>query len=205
MAECEVLLTGLFARSCGHRPKQGITKKWYFNWEDVDFGATTRVNRGTKVTGLILKAGAKIYPAEGNDKSHRGNHALSVLDFGNGYIHTDNFTILYRGENEAERIQELVDGGRVGTIIKNVDTGLNGELSYSILGLESGMVVTEDTWNSSENGGTTTLTVATKQGQEESTGKKIFLMDPDAGPPELSALEVTEAWIEANEYVPPAP
>lgn len=200
--ECEVLLTGLFARNCGHRPKQGITKKWYFNWEEVDFGATLRVNRGTKVTALIFKAGGKLYPAQGNDKSHKGNHALSVLDFGNGYIHTDNFTVLYRGENEAERIQELVDGGRVGTIIKNVDTGLNGELSYSILGLESGMVITEDIWSSSENGGTTTLTVATKEGEEESTGKKIFLMEAGA---ETSPLEETEAWIAANEYEEPAP
>lgn len=200
MPDCNTLLSGLFARNCDHKPKQGIRKKWYFNTEDVDYEATLKVNRGTKVTALVLKAGAKIYPAQGNDKSHRGNHSLSVQDYGNGYIHTDTFTVMYRGENEAERIQELVDGGRVGTIIKNVDTGVAGELTYSILGLESGMVVTEDTWNSSENGGTTTLTVATKEGEEELTGKKIFLMPADTA---ASDLAETEAWITANEYVAP--
>lgn len=196
---CDAKLSGNFARQCGHKPKQGIQKKWYFNWEDVDRVATTMVNRNTKVEALVLKAGAKIYPAEGNNKTSRGSHALSVLDFGNGYIHTDSFTLMYRGEQERERIQELVEGGRVGTIIQNIDTGLNGELSYDILGLESGMLVTEDNWNSAENSGTTTLTVATQEGEEEATGKKLFLMPAAV---ELSDLEETEAWIAANEYVP---
>lgn len=196
MAEdCDAKLAGGFVRQCGHRPKQGIKRKWYFNHDDVDKAGTQTVGRGTKVTALVLKAGAKLYEAGGNDKSHRANHGLSVLDTGNGYIHTDGFTVLYRGENERIRIQELVDGGRVGTIIMNVDSGVNGELSFDILGLESGMLITEDIWNSSENGGTTTLTVATKEGEEEATGKKLFLMADGA--------EDTLEWITTNTYVPP--
>lgn len=200
MSDCDAKLAGMFARNCGHKPKQGILKKWYFNWDDVDRVATTMVNRNTRVSALVLNAGAKIYAAQGNNKTSRGNHALSVLDFGNGYIHTDNFTVMYRGESERERIQELVEGGRVGTIIQNIDTGINGELSYDILGLESGMLITEDNWSSSENSGTTTLTVATQEGEEEATGKKLFLMVAGA---ETSELEETEAWIVANEYVEP--
>lgn len=197
MATCDAKLSGMFARKCGHKPKQGIVKKWYFNWEDVDRVATTIVNSGTKVTALVLKTGTFLYAAEGNNKTSTANHALSVLDFGNGYVHTDGFTIMYRGEDESERIQELVNGGRVCTLIQTVDSGESGELTYHILGLESGMLVTEDTWNAAENSGTTTLTVATQEGEEESTGKKIFLM---AAGTETSALEETEAWITANEF-----
>lgn len=193
--ECENKMAGNFVRKCGYKPKQGIRKKWYFNFEDIDKAATQIVNRGTKITTLVLKAGAKLYEAAGNDKSHKGSHALSVLDFGNGYIHTDNFTVLYRGENERERIQELVDGGRVGTIIQKVDGGTNGELTFEILGYESGMVITEDTWNSSENSGTTMLTVATKEGEEESTGAKLFLL--------AGGVTATETWINTNTYVTP--
>ncbi|GLB47755.1 hypothetical protein [Neptunitalea lumnitzerae] len=200
MATCDAKLSGMFARKCAHKPKQGIVKKWYFNWEDVDKVATTTVNSGTKVEALVLKAGSYLYPAEGNNKTSTANHALSVLDFGNGYIHTDGFTVMYRGEEESHRIQELVGGGRVCTLIKTVDSGESGELSYHILGLESGMLVTEDTWNASENSGTTTLTVATQEGEEESTGKKIFMMPVATAD---TALEETEAWITANEYVEP--
>ncbi len=197
MANCEAILAGKFVRQCGHRPKQGIRRKWYFNWDDVDRVGTQTINKGTRALIIVLKSGAKIYPAEGNNKTSKASHALSVLDFGNGYIHTDNYTVLYRGENERERIQELVEGGRVGTISEKVDSGLNGELSFEILGLESGMVITEDNWNSSENSGTTTLTVATQEGEEEATGAKLFLMNDENGEP---SYETTLAWIKANEY-----
>lgn len=196
---CDASLSGLFARKCGHKPKQGVSKKWYFNIDDVDRVATQMINRATKVTALVLKAGAKIYPAEGSSKTKKVKHALSVGDFANGYTHTDEFTVTYRGEDEAERIQELVDGARVGTINKMVDTGANGETSYRIAGLESGMEIINDDFDSTNNSGATTLIVATKEGEEEGTALKIFLMAASVEPTDL---EETEAWITANEFVP---
>lgn len=195
MADCDGKLAGKFIKKCGHRPKQGVRRKWYFNWDDVDRTATQTVNKGTKVTALVLKAGAKIYEAEGNGKTSKASHALSVLDFGNGHIHTDNFTILYYGENERERVQELVEGARVGTIVERVDSGMNGELAFEIAGLESGMTITEHNYSSSENSGTVTVTVATPEGEEESTGIKLFLME--------DGYTETMTWITTNSYVPP--
>ncbi len=191
---CTTKLAGNFVRECLHRPKQGFLKKWYINEEDIDRAATQLANRGTKVTALVLKAGAKIYPADGPDKTKSGSHALSVTDFGNGYIHTDNFTVTYRGEKQRERIQELVDGARVVTINQKVDRGLTGELSYEILGFESGMSITNDDWSSSENAGTSKIVVATKEGEEELTGAKLW---------SEGTLAATEAWITANEFVEP--
>jgi hypothetical protein len=188
---CNDKLSKGFVKKCAHKPKQGIKRKWYFNIDDIDKTATQLANRGTKVTALVLNAGAKVYAAEGNNKTSKANHALVVGDHVNGYIHTDNFTVLYRGEEERERIQELVDGGKVGVIVEKVDTGAQGELSYEILGLESGMAITEDNWSSSENGGATLLTVATMEGEEEGTGAKLWI-DTD--------LATTVAWIAANEY-----
>lgn len=194
---CEAKLAGMFARKCGHKPKQGVRRKWYINYDDIDKVGSQSENRGTKISTLVLKASAKIYPAEGNNKTSKASHALSVLDFGNGYIHTDNYSVMYRGEDERERIQELVEGGRVVTISEKVDSGVNGELSFEILGFESGMVITEDNWSSSENSGVTTLTVATQEGEEEATGAKLFLMNDST--PEPSYAD-TLAWIEANEF-----
>lgn len=192
---CDNKLAGQFTQMCGHRPKQGVSKKWYINWDDIDKEATQKANKGTVVTALVLKTGAKMYPAQGNRKVHSIEHALSIKDFGNGYIHTDRFTITYKGENERERIQELVDGARVVTLSQKVDTGVSGELSYEIAGLEAGMEITEDNFNSAADSGVTKIAVATKEGEEESTGIKLFKM--------TGGLEAIETWITANAYVPP--
>ncbi len=195
--DCVEKLAGNFVKACGFRPKAGILRKWYINYDDIDRVATQLANKGTKITLLVLKAGKKIYSAGGPDTVHKANHALSVLDFGNGHIHTDNFTILYDGESEMERVQELVEGARVVTIIERVNGGKNGETTYQILGYESGMKITEHTWNSDENSGSVLVTVATKEGEEESTGKKIFLV--------AAGVAATRTFIETNTYVESAP
>ncbi|XKX06257.1 hypothetical protein R8G61_02765 [Tenacibaculum maritimum] len=190
MAECDKKLAGKFVRHCGHKPKQGVSKKWYFNIDDVDRAATQTANKGTKVTALVLKAGAKIYPAETVNKGKKVRSSLAVGDYGKGYIHTDEVVLTYVGENESERIQELVDGARVGTINKMVDTGENGEITYKIAGLEAGMEIINDDYDSSANNGTTTLIVATNEGEEEATRLKIW---------SEGSIANTDAWIAANE------
>lgn len=197
MAEenCESKLLGDFIKKCGYRPKQGLRNKWYFNFDDVDREASQLANRGTKVSLLVLKVGAKLYKAGGNDKTNRINHALAVGDFGNGHIHTDGFTVLYNGEEERERVQELVEGARVGTIVEKVDTGVNGELTFEIAGYEAGMAITEHNYNSAENSGTVTVTVASKEGEEEATGLKLFLL--------AGGAEATRTFITTNTYVRP--
>lgn len=199
MPDCDSKLAGMFAKKCGHKPKQGVSKKWYFNIDDVDTVATTMVNKNTKVSALVLKAGAKIYPAQGANKAKKVKHALVVGDFANGYIHTDEFVATYVGEDEAERIQELVEGARVGTINKMIDIGESGEITYKIAGLESGMYILNDDFDSTSNSGATTLIVATQEGEEEGTRLKQFLMTAAV---EATDLEETEAWITANEFVP---
>lgn len=189
---CDAKLAGIFAETCGHMPKQGIRKKWYINYDDIDRTATQLENRGTRIKALVLKANTYIYPAFGTSKTLKGKHALSVLDFGNGYIHTDNFTVTYHGEDERLRIQELVDGARLVSINEKVDTGINGELSYDVFGFESGMTIIEDNYDSAANSGVVTIAVATEKGEEECTGKKLFLM--------TAGLAATTAWITANSF-----
>jgi hypothetical protein len=193
MTNCDDKLTGQFVKRCGYKPKQGLTRKWYFNWDDIDREATQITNLGTKITQLILKQGAVLYKAEGVTKALKAKHALSVLDFGNGYVHTDNLVVVYAGEEERQRIQELVQGGRVGSIVQKLDTGLNGELTFEVFGYESGMTIIEDNYDSNANSGAISISVATQKGEEESTGKKLFLMD--------GGVTATEQWIAANTYV----
>jgi hypothetical protein len=191
---CDNRLTGEFVKQCGYKPKEGITKKWYFNWDDIDREATQLANRGTKITLLVLKADKKIFKVEGAEKGLKSKHSLAILDFSNGYVHTDSLTILYHGEKERQRIQELVDGGRIGSINQKLDGGLNGELTFEIFGYESGMKITEDNYDSAANSGAVSIACATQKGEEESTGKKLFLLE--------AGVSATEAWIKTNTYVP---
>ena len=195
--DCSTKMAGDFARKCGHKPKQGVSEKWYGNHDDIDFEATQMANRNTKITTLVLKEGGKLYKARGTKKTSSAEHALVVGDFTNGYTHIDRFTILYKGENERERVQELVEGARVFTIIKKVDTGVSGELSYEVAGFESGMAITEDNFNSNENSGVTQIACSTTEGEEEATGLKLFLLE--------EGTAATAAWITANEFVSEEP
>lgn len=190
---CDNRLAGQFTKVCGHRPKQGVSRKWYINWDDIDRTATQISNKGTLVTALILKIGKKIYRAEGNKKTSSAEHAMAVKDFGNGYIHTDRFTILYKGVNERLRVQDLVEGARVVTLIERIDKGVSGELSFEIAGLESGMSITEDNFNSAADSGVTKIAVATTEGEEEATGLKLFTL--------TGGVTEIEAWIATSEYV----
>ncbi len=158
--------------------------------------ATVMANRGNKVTTLVLKESAKIYEVLGNDKTHQLQASGVVGDYGNGFTHTDTVNILYRGDTERERVQEIVDGARIFSIIEKVDGGEQGELAFEIAGFESGMLMSSFDYDSNANSGVATLAVATKEGEEEGTAPKIF-QDTD--------YATTLAFLETNTYVEPDP
>ncbi len=172
--ECNIGIGGNFRKICGYKPKQGIKRKWYGNVDDIDKEATVMANRGNKVTTLVLKESAKIYEVLGNDKTHQLQASGVVGDYGNGFTHTDTVNILYRGDTERERVQEIVDGARIFSIIEKVDGGEQGELAFEIAGFESGMLMSSFDYDSNANSGVATLAVATKEGEEEGTAPKIF-------------------------------
>ncbi len=192
MEDCNIGLGGNFKKICGYKPKSGIKRKWYGNVDDIDKEATVMANRGTKINTLVLKVGAKIYSIGGNDKTHGLSSAGVVGDYANGFIHTDIINIMYRGELERERIQEIVDGARVFSIVEKVDGGESGELTYELAGYESGMLFNAYANDFIANSGVASLTVATKEGEEEGTDVKLF-QDTDSA--------TTLAFLETNTFV----
>lgn len=189
MEDCIIGLGGNFAKICGYKPKSGIKRKWYGNVSDIDKEATILANRGNKISTLILVAGAKLYEAKGNDKSNILKASAVVGDYGNGFLHTDVLNVLYRGVNERERIQEITDGARLFSVIEKVDGGQNGELAFELAGFESGMLLNAFDYDSSANSGVATLTVATKEGEEEGTPPKVF---------QVTDYATTLAFLESN-------
>jgi len=187
---CENKLAKNFIRQCGYKPKSGLENNIFLlNTKEIDKALSQLSASRASVTSLTLEAAAKIYKAEGAGKFPQGTTELVKGDNGSSWKHGATVRILYYGEDQREQLQKMVDDGRITAIIEKKDTGLAGELTYDVLGYESGMAVATVTWNSNENDGVVVITLSTEEGEEESTDRKIF-MDTD--------LTTTKAWIETN-------
>lgn len=188
---CENKLAQGFLQLCGYKPKAGIDNKYFINFDDVDKEATQLSADRTKITTLVLKENAKIYPAEG-DKQSKGSHEFKEDVYGNGYTHTDEYIIKYRGDVAKQNVQKLVDGGKVLTIYKKTDTGLNGEITYEVAGFDSGMKLKKDSLALTENAGTQSISVATEEGAEGTGLKTLF----------MTSLAATESFIQTHLWTP---
>ncbi len=178
-------------KDCFYRPKGGIKNKIYLiNTDEIDREATQLSENRLKATALVLKENAKVFIWEGKGKFPQGSTEIVKDDFGISYKHKVTHQFEYYGETERSQIQQIASGGRVTAIIEKADGGLNGELTFEILGFESGMTVQSGTWSSAENRGIVSVEFATEEGEEEATDRKIFLVN--------DSISETEAFIKAN-------
>lgn len=163
-----------FRKKCGIKTKVGILRKWYLNYDDVDRIQTKLTYKLTCVDEFVLKEGAKIYPVYATKKS-ASNHNLVPVDAANLYRHFDTLVLLHRGASECERIQELVNDGRICVIIERLDN------SFEMLGYHSGMTINTDDYSTHDNEAITTINISTPDNEEEPTGIKL--------------LNINQSWI----------
>ncbi|WP_312557924.1 hypothetical protein [Empedobacter brevis] len=168
-----------FRKKCGSKTKVGVLRKWYFNFDDIDKIISKLSHKLTCVDELVLKEGTKIYPVYATKKAS-SNHNLVPNDAANYYRHFDVLILLHRGPSERERIQELVNDGRICVIIQRFDN------SFELLGFHSGMIINTDDYSTHDNEATTTINISTPDNEEESTGIKL--------------LNINENWI--NTHLP---
>ena len=191
---CEKNITDNFIRKCAYKPKSGLENTLYLaNTKEIDKALSQLSTSKLMVTDFIMVTGKKIYKAEGAGKFPSGKSELVKGDNGVGWKHAASLRILYYGEDEREQIQQMVEDGRFTVIIEKKDTGTAGELTYEVLGWESGLSVTSVTWDSAANDGVVLLELATEAGEEEGTDRKIYLD---------TSLAATTAAIAAMVYVP---
>lgn len=194
---CENKITKNIVRKCGYKPKAGLENVIHcVNTKEIDKALTQLSASKMSVTSLVLVDGAKIFRAEGAGKFPQGTTEMVKGDNGSSFKHGNTIRILYYGEEEREQLQNMIQDGRITTINEKKDKGESGELAFDILGFEGGMAVQSVAWNSNENDGVVVITLATEEGEEEATDRKIF-MDTD--------LATTKTWIETNTegYVAP--
>ncbi len=176
MAGCNEKLSKSFVRSCSYKPKAGLDSTVFVvNTEDIDKSATQTSNGGAKITNLVLKEDAKVYKFEGAGKFPQGKVALKKGDNGNGWTHSLSVRVLYYGVEEREELNKLIRDGRITAIVKKKDGGVNGELTYSVLGYESGMAIQSSEWSSADNDGVKPVDFATEEGEEEALDDRVLV------------------------------
>jgi len=192
MSDCLGKISKSFLRDCNYRPKANLKTTCYLiNTEDIDKATTQLSSNKMSITDFVLNAGKVVYPAEGAGKYPQANTEIVKGDNGNGWKHGHTLRIIYYGEDEREQLQEMLDDGRITTVIEKNDGGLAGELTFEVLGFESGMAVQSVTWNSNENDGVVEIVLGTEEDELEGTDRKVF-MDTD--------LATTRTWLTTNAY-----
>lgn len=174
-------LTGGFLKKCGYKSKAGVLRKYYFNYDDLDRINSKLSHKLTCVDELVLKDGAKIFPVYATKRAS-SNHTLVTLEGADMYRHNDTLVILHRNSQSRERIQELVNDGRICVIIERVDE----ENKFELLGYHSGLKIMSDDYNTHENNASSTISVATPDNEEEKTAIKL--------------LNINQSWI--NDHLP---
>ena len=201
-SNCYPDLGGNFVVNCNHIPKAGILRKWIGIHDDIDQQATTIAENDTSgnvefgVNQLVLKANAAIYRVEGNDKVHKLKDEAAENDFVDGHIHTDTITFVDKSQAEFMRVNRM-KGRRFFSIVETVDSGGDGLTKFLIGGLESGMKMSANDFDTAENSATRTVELKTQENALESkTVIPLFLTDgtaTDATPATtLTALEALE-------------
>lgn len=176
MACATVLITGAFERECDIKPVQGISRAWIGNWSELDKTASTTVKGGTVLTNLALLDNANlIFELEGDEDVFQGTSDIVIGDFENGFTHNFSYRILYQGPDQLEQLRLLTQKAKVFIIAEMVDRGrFSEETRFRVFGYENGLIISAAPYDSNADGGSTLVTLTTKENQEETTPPKLY-------------------------------
>lgn len=164
---CINKLSGDILFDCNDTPKKGIagSRAVLVNYEDVDFGATT--TSGATTSNFVLKAGATGYKLEWYKElaSAGGTYTPNAEEI-DGFAHSFLGRLTTSSANNAERARELKEG-RFVVIYESKYQGVGQKEAYKILGLESGLELSEMNTSTNENSGSILFTLSTKESDYE--------------------------------------
>ena len=183
MATCTSLITGHFTRAeeCTYNTKQGISKAWIVNLDDILKGtdktkATTVEASGTTIRSLILKEEKKLYRLEGVEENFQATHTFVQRTYSKAVVHNFIYRLPYNGESQLLQLQNLLTGAKGVVITKHLDRGQYGDTEFRVWGYEAGLSLSDTDSDSNANSGTTGLTLSSKEGQEESSVFKLLII-----------------------------
>lgn len=160
-------LTGDALFNCDDRPVKGIDagKAVIINYKDIDFGTTTV--SGATVSNLQLKTGTTGYKLEWYKELASSNSSFSPnAEDIDGFAQSFLGRLAVTSANNAERAKEL-SAGRFVVVYESRYKGVGDAEAFKVLGLESGLELSEMTTNTNENSSSILFTLATKEGTYE--------------------------------------
>lgn len=128
------------------------------NFEDVNQSAMTMVEGKNLYKDFVLNSGAKLYKIYQAGKTPF-NGATSEAQVGTYRVtwnKTLPFIILNNGAEVTKNIIDKLANGRFVAIVENAFAGNNGDNAFEIIGLETGLTLTEgnnEKWNEDYGGG----------------------------------------------------
>lgn len=172
------LLDADFVLSCDDKAKGGLENDVILvNYSDVDYTAIT-YDAGNKniVTNFQLKSGKIGFLLQGVKQVNSTAFELVKQEFSfDTFKHTFNGVILTPNAANKEQAEKLASGGRYVAIVNRKYKGASNADAFEIYGLESGLDLETMTYNSKENNGVISFTLASAEGEEETSIPKTLL------------------------------
>lgn len=167
---CEGLITADILYDCENPPVGGLeTDVVLINISEIDRAATTYdVTNKDIVTNLQLQAGKTGYLFQGIKQINTASSELVKKEFSSDKEkHSFIGVLLNVSAVNKDQINQFKEGGKYVAVVNRKWKGADNEEAFLILGLEVGLEIETQTWNSNENDGTLTFTLASADGFEE--------------------------------------
>lgn len=175
MPNCDPKLTADMLFDCADKSKKGLDggRAVAINWDDIDRAASTEAD--ATISDLVLKSGTSGFAAEWFKDLASANSAFSPnTEDVDGFLHNFLCRIQNSSADNAQRAAELAQG-RFVFVVETKYKGAASAEAFKVLGWETGVKLSELTWNTLENSGAMLYTVATEEGDFETYPYNVFL------------------------------
>lgn len=174
-SNCAPKLTADVLYDCADKPKKGLDggKAIIINWDDVDRSGSTVT--AAIISDLVTKSGTSGFAAEWFKDLASANSAFAPnTEDVDGFLHNFLCRIPVSSAENAERARELSQGRFIVVVETKYKGALDAE-AFKVFGWESGVKLSEMTYNTLENSASMLYTVATEEGDTESYPYNVFL------------------------------
>lgn len=180
---CAKISAGIVGAVCNGGPVGILPEVVLINFEDIE----SVTMAGNVVSGITLATGTYGYKYESAKNSFEASAALAAGTYVNKFTHQLIFRIFTKSQDIKDQLDKMANAKLV-AIVKNIDK-TNGNVRYEILGLESGLDMSDLQSNSADGDGIFyTGTLSSADNAQESSLPKSFYVTSEAA---------TEAAIEA--------
>lgn len=182
MAVCNSAVIGAhFDFLCDYTPTGGIAAAWIGNFNDLDkINSVLNADR-TQITTLALKSDKKVYRLSGQEESYQATATFVARDFDNATLQNLIYVPPTNSPEQLSGLKKLIQGAKAFVIYQSLDVGLDGSLEYRVIGYDSGLVITDQSYDTNASAGRVGFTLSNKANQEAKDPFHLYVTKDDQG------------------------